>query len=199
MKTALIGLVLLAAATTAQAQKLAIAQKGDTTIVTVTNPTKYLILPIEEDSTENKVKLDKGLATDTWMDIRLARKKIDYNVPFELGSGKKAVVKILGLKKGDIALKKLKLSNVWNPVNTDYYRPIYHHTPSYGWMNDANGMFYKDGVWNLYYQYNPYGSKWGNMHWGRYQQRSVPLDGRARCYRARHLRPHLLRLLCRRC
>lgn len=33
------------------------------------------------------------------MDIRLARKKIDYNVPFELGSGKKAVVKILGLKK----------------------------------------------------------------------------------------------------
>lgn len=86
MKTALIGLALLAAATTAQAQKLAIAQKGDTTIVTVTNPTKYLILPIEEDSTENKVKLDKGLATDTWMDIRLARKKIDYNVPFELGN-----------------------------------------------------------------------------------------------------------------
>ena len=166
MKTTLIALALLAAATTTQAQKLAIAQKGDTTIVTVTNPTKYLILPIEEDSIENKVKLDKGLPTDTWMDIRLARKKIDYNVPFELGGGKKAVVKILGLKKGDIALKKMKLSDVWNPVNTDYYRPIYHHTPSYGWMNDANGMFYKDGVWNLYYQYNPYGSKWGNMHWG---------------------------------
>ena len=33
-------------------------------------------------------------------------------------------------------------------------------------MNDPNGMFYKDGVWNLYYQYNPYGSMWGNMHWG---------------------------------
>lgn len=50
--------------------------------------------------------------------------------------------------------------------NTGYYRPIYHHTPSYGWMNDANGMVYKDGVCHLYFQYNPYGSKWGNMHWG---------------------------------
>lgn len=32
-------------------------------------------------------------------------------------------------------------------------------------MNDPNGMFYLDGTWHLYYQYNPYGSMWGNMHW----------------------------------
>ena len=50
--------------------------------------------------------------------------------------------------------------------NTDQYRPVYHHTPAYGWMNDANGLVYKDGEWHLYFQYNPYGSLWENLSWG---------------------------------
>lgn len=149
-----------------EAQKMKITTTGDTTTVVVENAPKYLILPVEEETAEKRVKLDKGLATDVWMDVRLAEKKVDYNVPFQLTKGATSTVRIIGLKKGDVALKKMKLQDDWSVVNTDYYRPIYHHTPSYGWMNDANGMFYKDGVWDLYYQYNPYGSKWGNMHWG---------------------------------
>lgn len=166
MKKSLFTIIMIAATLSGAAQTMDIKSKGDTTVITVTSPTKYMILPVEENTAEKQVKLDKGLPTDTWMDVRLAENKVDYNVPFELGNGPKAVVKIVGLKPGYVALKNIKLSNEWSVVNTDYYRPIYHHTPSYGWMNDANGMFYKDGVWNLYYQYNPYGSKWGNMHWG---------------------------------
>lgn len=163
-------LLLLAAialtVSTASAQKMSIGWKGDTAVVTVDQPTKYLILPVEENTDEKRVLLDTGNAADTWMDVRLAEKKTDYDVPFALGKGPRAVVKIVGLKKGGLALTSMRLADRWSVANTDYYRPIYHHTPSYGWMNDANGMVYKDSVYHLYFQYNPYGSKWGNMHWG---------------------------------
>ncbi|WP_437183022.1 GH32 C-terminal domain-containing protein [Segatella copri] len=160
-------LMLIASATTsAFAQKMNIEHKGDTTIIKVENPTKYLLLPIQEEKDEAQVLLDTGSKDDTWMDVRLAQNGSDYYVPFALGKGKTATVKILGLKNDALALNLLKLSDTFDTTNTDYYRPSYHFTPLYGWMNDPNGMVYKDGEYHLYFQYNPYGSKWGNMHWG---------------------------------
>ena len=160
-------LMMMASATTsAFAQKMNIEHKGDTTIIKVENPTKYLLLPIQEEKDEAQVLLDTGSKEDTWMDVRLAQNGSDYFVPFALGKGKTATVKILGLKKDALALNLMKLSDTFDTTNTDYYRPSYHFTPLYGWMNDPNGMVYKDGEYHLYFQYNPYGSKWGNMHWG---------------------------------
>ena len=48
----------------------------------------------------------------------------------------------------------------------EIYRPQIHFTPSKNWMNDPNGMVFYDGIYHLYYQYNPKGDKWGNMSWG---------------------------------
>ena len=162
--------LLMAAATaatnTVQAQKMNIEHHGDTTVISVQNPTKYLLLPIQEEQDEAQVLLSTGSKDDTWMDVRLAQNGTDYYVPFALGNGKTATVKILGLKKDALAINLMRLSDTFDTTNTDYYRPSYHFTPLYGWMNDPNGMVYKDGEYHLYFQYNPYGSKWGNMHWG---------------------------------
>lgn len=46
------------------------------------------------------------------------------------------------------------------------YRPAYHYSPETNWMNDPNGLVYHDGVYHLYYQYNPQAATWGNMSWG---------------------------------
>lgn len=45
-------------------------------------------------------------------------------------------------------------------------RPVFHFTPERNWMNDPNGLVYIDGVWHMYFQYNPDGADWGHMSWG---------------------------------
>lgn len=49
---------------------------------------------------------------------------------------------------------------------TDFNRPQYHYLPAKNWMNDPNGVIQWNGRYHLFYQYNPYGAKHGNMHWG---------------------------------
>jgi beta-fructofuranosidase len=48
----------------------------------------------------------------------------------------------------------------------DPHRPQYHFLPAANWMNDPNGPIYWQGKYHMFYQYNPNGAFWGDMHWG---------------------------------
>lgn len=82
--------VSLAACQSASKEGFTLEQQGDTlTFVHITNPAKYLLLPVEEHTGEGQVCLVTGNPADTDMDIRLAKKETDYFVPFELPAGSK--------------------------------------------------------------------------------------------------------------
>lgn len=49
---------------------------------------------------------------------------------------------------------------------TDPYRPVYHFTAPKNWINDANGLVYTNGEYQLFYQYNPQSADPGHLSWG---------------------------------
>ena len=54
------------------------------------------------------------------------------------------------------------------PSVVQKYRHTYHAMPPVGWMNDPNGFCYALGKYHLFFQFHPYSSVWGPMHWGHF-------------------------------
>ena len=159
--------------TSAQAQVSPQVLGQNHALVGIESETKYVLLPVQEKEENAHIAvLDGRNEMIKRLNVRLAVDKVDYFVPLELKGGLLLDItfqgdrRSTGAVKDFVCWKEMKYSNTFDTANREKFRPAYHHTPLYGWMNDPNGMFYKDGVWHLYYQYNPYGSQWENMTWG---------------------------------
>ena len=150
---------------------------SNNTHVRVTDEAKYLLLPIQDSNDDAKINVivDGNLYETIY--AKLSKSKTDFYVPYDLEAlkGKNVIFDIVTTQgrgsvreaKNDACWKDIKVYDSFDDSNRELkYRPLFHHTPAYGWMNDPNGMFYKDGEWHLYFQCNPYGSKWQNMSWG---------------------------------
>ena len=146
------------------------------TLIRIADDAKYLLLPIQDNGEEATVNVVVNGKLETSFMARLAKSRVDYKVPFDLTpyKGKKVVLNIISHQgrstireaQEDACWRNFVVSDTYDTTNREKFRPLYHHTPEYGWMNDPNGMVYADGVWHLCYQWNPYGSKWANMTWG---------------------------------
>ena len=180
MKRVLLTLTVLLAATLMEAQVTPIVLGDSHAMLKTVQGKKFVLLPVQESEDIASIAvLDKKNDMVQRLNVKLAIDRVDYYVPYELKGACMMDIEFRGDRRqkgavGEFACwREIKFSDTFDTTNHERFRPVYHHTPQYGWMNDPNGMFYmpshtndKDGVWHLYYQYNPYGSQWENMHWG---------------------------------
>ena len=152
--------------------------RPDRCLVRVKTDKKYVLLPIEEpvkyrwatDGSFLEMVVENEKVSGFW--VFPARSRIDYYAPIDVSaySGREIVFLICApdketLSPESLAWKEIKCSDEFDITNKEKYRPVFHPTSAFGWQSDPNGLFYKDGVWHLYYQHNPYGSSRGNESW----------------------------------
>ena len=173
MKKLLMTLMAMMTCCLLDAQTIAPRILGDGHVMlSLEKQTRYLLLPVEEKAEIAHIRVLKDNNVCQTLNARLAVDKVDYFVPLELKKADLLDISFRGDRRTKGAMSDLacwhemKYVDEFDMTNREHFRPKYHHTPKYGWMNDPNGMFYKDGVWHLAFQWNPYGSQWENMTWG---------------------------------
>ena len=140
----------------AGAQSLTINHISDThTMVKVSGKDRYVMLPVQENAPEARVKVLSNGNEVLWANVCLAIDKTDYLVPLDLGQwGGSSIILDIKMNQGrslrrdpsdDVCWSEMTTVPVPDLTNSEKkYRPIYHFSPEWGWMNDPNGMVYKD-------------------------------------------------------
>ena len=118
-------------------------------LVQINTNQRYLLLPVEEVMPDVRVSMIVNNKEVKAADVRLAVNRVDYFVPLDLSgyTGKNVLLKFkLGSndpvrgKLSVVCCKEMKLADTFDTGNREKFRPTYHFSPLYGWMNDPNGM-----------------------------------------------------------
>ena len=136
---------------------------------TITN--HYLNLPIKNGAPKRVVTTRVDGREIVRNDIELAETDPDWWAPMDVSAwrGRTVSLQVAGLPSDSPALQSIEPSDMMRGA-ADLYRERlrgqFHFSSRRGWNNDPNGLSYFRGEYHLFYQHNPYGWGWGNMHWG---------------------------------
>ena len=132
---------------------------------------RFLNLPVKNHAPKHRVKLlvDGQVARE--FEIELAAKEPDFWVFLDLApfQGKRATIQVDQLppdSNGLAAIEQADQVKGTEDLYREALRPQFHFSSRRGWNNDPNGLVFYRGEYHLFYQHNPYGWDWGNMHWG---------------------------------
>ncbi len=129
---------------------------------------KYLHIPVSHSCDRIRITMEAPGLDEMPINVRLTDGTPDYWVFKDVSALKGKKIKIVypddakGIEKITLAPDIPDAEGIYREIN----RPQFHFTTRRGWINDPNGLIYKDGEYHLFYQHNPYERDWENMHWG---------------------------------
>ena len=131
----------------------------------------YLNLPIKHGGPKRLVSLMVDGKVAVRNEIELADATPDWWAPMDVRSwhGKTIKLRVDRLPEDSAGLGAIEQSDSLKDAGDLYREPLraqFHFSPRRGWNNDPNGLCYYKGEYHLFFQHNPYGWNWGNMHWG---------------------------------
>jgi sucrose-6-phosphate hydrolase SacC (GH32 family) len=137
----------------------------------VTASHRYLLVPIKTGAPKRVVTLSAGDHVIVRNDVELAPGAAEWWGVMDVGPwrGQSLRVTVDKLPEDSSGLASIRTSDTVPDAATLYREPLrgqLHFSPQRGWNNDPNGMVYFRGEYHLFFQHNPYGWAWGNMHWG---------------------------------